>query len=399
MKGTFFVSFLVFASILWVIASCSTNSTPEPNIPSSNSTEVIPSSSSHPSSSSEAASSSSSIVASSSSSEVADSSSSEVADSSSSEVADSSSSEAASSSSKPANAACSATRTKTTIQYIPDGTSGLNKERHVLDLTLPSSSSGNGPFPLVIFLHGGGFTGGSKADVSSTASNSAPGKGYALASIGYRLSGQTGGTFPGSFNDILTAIRFLRANADKYCLDPDRFAVTGFSAGAYHAGMICVLSGYDNHDLDGWPTLYQGFSNKVQACVTYAALSDMAKLDEHEKQVGGSFAFGHGANSPESGFLGINTAVKDAPETPPPNASVRWKANPINYITTKTPPIYMLHGSSDNVVPWVQSDYMTNEINKVVSGRAEFVNVSGATHSGFSDKVNDVFNFLDKNLK
>jgi len=367
---------------------------------SSSSSVAAESSSSEQSSSSEKKSSSSVAASSSSkqqsSSSVAASSSSEKS-SSSKEQSSSSATVVASSSSRNQNQACSATRTKTTYKYIPDGTQGQDKERHVLDLTLPTS--GNGPFPLVIFLHGGGFSGGSKND-DPGASNQAPSNGYALASIGYRLSGAT--TFPGSFNDILTAIRYLRANADKYCLDPDRFAVTGFSAGAYHAGMVCVLSGYENHGLDGWSNLYQGESNKVQACATYAALTDMSKLEEHEK-ANPSVQYmmsNHGASSPESAFLGITgQAIKDLPETPPPNASIRWKANPVNYITANTPPIMMIHATNDNVVPWQQSELLVNKINEKVPGRAVFDKQSSGGHSGFGNRATQVFEFFNKNLK
>jgi acetyl esterase/lipase len=382
-----------------------TSSSSRANTSSSSVAAAVSSSSRATSSSSVATTnSSSSMAAAASSSSRATSSSSVATTTSSSSVAaaNSSSSVAAAASSSSTGGGdsktCSFARGQTKdIQYIPAGTSGLNTSKHKLHLTLPPTSKGNGPFPVVLFLHGGAFAGGSRDD-SPGASSKAPDNGYALVSIGYRLSGDAGGTFPGSFNDILTAIRFLKTNAETYCLDPDKFAVTGFSAGAYHAGMVCVLSGYPDHGLDGWNTLYQGVNSKVQACATYAALSDMALLEEHEKTAGGSFMIGHGADSPEAKFLGINTTLKSAPETPPPNASVRWKANPINYITANTPPILMLHGSSDNVVPWVQSEYMVGKINEKASGRATFSKESGG-HSGFDNQSAKVFTHLDKYLK
>jgi len=410
-----FVSFL-FVSMLLALSGCSTKGDPDDggpisssaisNISSSSAGEQNSSSSqtssSAISSSSRALSSSSRALSSSSrasSSSVASSSSRVV--SSSSRVA-SSSSVAASSSSRAGNATCSFARGQTKdIQYIPNGTSGLNTSKHKLNLTLPPTSKGNGPFPLVIFLHGGAFAGGDRTD-DPGASGKAPDNGYALVSIGYRLSGDAGGTFPGSFNDILTAIRFLRANAETYCLDPDRFAVTGFSAGAYHAGMVCVLSGYDNHGLDGWPTLYQGQSTKVQACATYAALTDMSKLSEHEKlNTGINYMIAdHGGSSPEAKFLGINAALNTLPETAPPNATVRWKANSLNYVTTKTPPIYMIHATNDNVVPWQQSEILVNKIKSVAGdSRATFDKQTTGGHSGFTGRATQVFDFFNQNLK
>ena len=409
------VSFLVFISILWFIVSCSSDSTKDEPGPSeqqnvssstdesrsSSSSIVAGSSSSVAGSSSSRARSSSSVAGSSSSragssSSVAGSSSSRAGSSSSITTGGSSSSVAASSSSAGGGSkTCSATRSKTTYQYIPDGTSGLNKERHVLDLTLPD---GNGPFPLVIFLHGGGFSGGSKND-SPGASGQAIKNGYALASIGYRLSGAT--KFPGSFNDILTAIRYLRANAEKYCLDPDKFVVTGFSAGAYHSGMVCVLSGYEGHDLDGWSDLYKGYSNKVQACATYAALTDMAYLVEDEKanpNITNWMVKDHGGSSPESVFLGTNQAIKDLPET---QGSLRWRANPLNYVTANTPPIYMIHATNDNVVPWQQSPRLVDKIKEVQkeNSKATFDKQTSGGHSGFDGRATQVFDFFKANLK
>jgi len=424
--------YLALISIIWVIANCSSDPAKDESVPGPGEQQGLSSSSDNRSSSSSevitSSSSSSYDVESSSSSEVADSSSSEAADSSSSEAATSSSSSvvaggsssssssvAGSSSSRASsssvttggtssagggNATCSFARGQTKdIKYIPDGTSGQHA-KHKLNLTLPKTDKGNGPFPLVIFLHGGAFAGGDMTD-DPGASGKAPDSGYALVSIGYRLSGDAGGTFPGSFNDILTAIRFLKTNSATYCLDPDRFAVTGFSAGAYHAGMVCVLSGYDDHGLDGWPTLYQGVNSKVQACATYAALSDMSKLSEHEKANPGiSYMIpDHGASSPEAKFLGINAALNTLPETAPPNATVRWKANSLNYVTTKTPPIWMIHATNDNVVPWQQSQILVNKINSVSPGRAKFDSLTTGGHSGFSNRAPEVFKFFRENLK
>jgi len=127
----------------------------------------------------------------------------------------------------------------------------------------------------------------------------------------------------------------------------------------------------------------------------------MSKLAEHEQQNPGIsyMVADHGGSSPEAGFLGINQAIKDLPETPPPQASIRWRANPINYITTNTPPLMMIHATNDNVVPWQQSELLVNEVNKKVSGRAVFDKQTTGSHSGFSNRETQVFEFLDKNLK
>ncbi|MBV9671788.1 MAG: alpha/beta hydrolase [Verrucomicrobia bacterium] len=155
-----------------------------------------------------------------------------------------------------------------------------------LDLYLPAKRSG--PAPVVIWIHGGGFTAGDKHSIPRRDFGPPPtprgpyrisqiqvpnvaalvAKGYAVASLNYRLGTSfMDGVRPGT-QDGKAAVRFLRANAINYALDPNRFAVWGNSAGGYIAAILGVTG--DQPTLFDDPTLGNaGVSSAVQACVVW----------------------------------------------------------------------------------------------------------------------------------
>jgi acetyl esterase/lipase len=285
------------------------------------------------------------------------------------------------------NKTCTLSKRSLTNERYASQTS--NNDR-VLDLTVPS---GNGPFPLIIFVHGGGFTSGNKSSLSSPFSaTNATNRGYAFASINHRLASNSQRGFPEGIEDILTAIRFLRAKADSLCLDPNRFAMTGFSAGGYHTGMVAVLSGA-THDFDNSALGYPGVSSAVQVAVSQSALTDFTKLDAQQQELGGRWTMSthYGSGSMLSQYLGITTTASNIPA----------KSNPLTYVSANTIPIMMQHGLSDNLVPWKQSELLVNEINKKASGRAILDTLKDQGHGNFSnsDLTSTVYNFLDRHLK
>ena len=442
------ISFLFF-SMLLALVTCSTNNPEQPggqqvvsssseNRPSSSSEEVIISSSSEieSSSSSEEADTSSSSEAAdtSSSSEIADSSSSAAVVSSSSRaassssVAVSSSSRAASSSSRAASSSSVAvvsssslvassssvaatssssqastpitTRSWTNVDYAPTASRRHARQRY--DIKLPSS--GNGPFPLLIYVHGGGFSGGDwqLAQNNNGLVQRANSNGYAVASVGYLLMGQSGWSggqraFPENVEDVLAAIRHLRANAGTYHIDPDKFAVSGFSAGAYMTAIVCALSNATNHGYDITSLGNAGVSHAVQGAASSAALTDFSLLETHEGINGGGM-LDHDA-SPEGAMLGGN--LKNDKDKEPMKTYLKMQ-NPLTHISANTPPIYMLHGTSDNLVPWQQSEIMVNKVNSFVANKAKFNKVSGRSHADFEDAnaatTVEILKFLDNAL-
>ena len=161
-----------------------------------------------------------------------------------------------------------------------------------LDLYLPAKVSG--PAPVVIWIHGGGFTVGDKSSMPRRDNSALPpppsgtngisqiqvpnvaalvAKGYAVVSLNYRLGTSfVNGALPAT-QDGKAAVRFLRANASKYGLDSNRFAVWGNSAGGYMAAILGVTG--DQPTLFDDPTLGNaGISSAVQACVVWFGAED-----------------------------------------------------------------------------------------------------------------------------
>jgi len=269
------------------------------------------------------------------------------------------------------------------------------------DLTLPDT--GNGPFPLIMFIFGGGFTGGTKT--VGTPFSSGPKKGYATAALEYRLASSSNKAFPGAVEDLLAAIRHLRANAVKYHLDPDKFVVTGFSAGGYMTGLINSISGSSSpahpfNETSG----NVGISSQVQAAVSCAALTDFTKLNSQQQELGGSWMLSNHYADGQS--LNLFFGMKIPTNGPTPNTPLDTafrNSNPLTYITQancKTlPPIMMVHGTSDNLVPWKQSELLVNKINEVCgNGKAELVKHSGGHADCPSANEKQIFDFIDSKL-
>jgi len=290
------------------------------------------------------------------------------------------------------------TRSWTNVDYAPTASRRHSRQRY--DIKLPTS--GNEPFPLLIYVHSGGFSGGDwqLAQNNNGLVSRANSNGYAVASVGYLLMGQSGWSggqraFPENVEDVLAAVRHLRANACTYHIDPDKFAVSGFSAGAYMTAIVCALSNATNHDYDITSLGNAGVSHAVQGAASSAALTDFSLLETHESANGGSM-LDHNA-TPEGAMLGGN--LTNNTETMRKYLTMQ---NPLTHITAATPPIYMLHGTSDNLVPWQQSEIMVNKVNSFVPNKAVFNKVSSRSHADFEGSsaasTIAILNFLDNAL-
>jgi len=243
----------------------------------------------------------------------------------------------------------------------------------VLDIWLPNEATG--PVPLVVFVHGGGFISGDKSmdrQIGNVAAVLAAG--YAVASVNYRLSGEA--RFPAAVQDVKAAVRFLRANATQYGLDPDRFAAWGASAGGHLAAMIGT-TGDQETALDDPSLGNDGVSNAVQAVVDISGPTDFLQLDAQfdsgaPAACNGQVAVYDSANSPASLFLGA------AIQTVPGRAAA---ANPITYIASAhTLPVFLIaHGDSDCVVPYQQSQILHKAL-RTAGARATLTLVPGAGH-------------------
>ena len=158
---------------------------------------------------------------------------------------------------------------------------------------------------------------------------------YIGASVGYRLSDEA--IWPAQLHDCKAAIRWLRANAKKYNLDPDRIGVTGTSAGGHLVAMLGT--GGDVLELEGELGDHLKVSSRVNCVVDQYGPTDLLTM-------GG---FHNNANSPESKLLG--GAVQD-------NKKAARNASPTSYVSKDDPPVLLIHGTNDPVVPFNQSELL-----------------------------------------
>ncbi len=212
------------------------------------------------------------------------------------------------------------------IAYVPHG-----HERHTLDIYIPPTK---GPYPLVIWIHGGAFRMGSKSDSVPLAMLN---RGYAIVAINYRLSQHA--IFPAQIEDCKSAVRWLRAHAGVYDFDNKRFIAWGESAGAHLAAMLGTCGHI--RELDVGTHLDQ--SSRVQAVIDFFGPTDFLQMDAQRIPDG---MIHDAADSPESQLIGGPIQQHEA--------AVK-KANPITHIDGFAAPFLVIHGDADPLVPHGQS--------------------------------------------
>ena len=225
-----------------------------------------------------------------------------------------------------------------------------------LDLYLPARSN---PAPLVIWIHGGGFKSGDKNMEGPTIqpTMSLLGAGYAVASLNYRLSGEA--KYPAAVQDVKAAVRWLRANATQYRLNPDRFVAWGDSAGGYLVAVLGV-TGDQQTLFDDDALGNAGVSSAVQAVVDWFGQTDFLTIDAQYQKEGvcGTTALTYDpADSIASVWFGA--AIQTIPDRV--NA-----ASPLRYIATAKviPPFAIAHGDADCAVPVDQSRELNDALTK-----------------------------------
>jgi acetyl esterase/lipase len=269
------------------------------------------------------------------------------------------------------------------VPYAP--LSGAQK----MDIYLPVA--GKGPFPVVMFVHGGAFLLGDKALNELEDATDVLDKGYAFVSINYRLS--TKAHFPAQINDVKGAIRFLRANASKYDIDASRIASWGASAG----GMLCALVGTTG-DMAEFKDPAMGNldqSDKVQVVVDWYAPINCLAIDRQFEEAGIKADKHSAPDSPESLLMGKQiTLIPD----------LVAKTNAENYISAGCPPFLIQHGKTDNRVPVAQSIEFAEKLRAIIGKeKVELDLFEGAGHLDpvFPGAANlkRVLDFIEKYLK
>lgn len=256
----------------------------------------------------------------------------------------------------------------------------------MMDIYLPE---GEGPFPVVVLIHGGAFKMGDKRMETQNA-EALVSKGYAAASINYRLSGEA--KYPAQIEDCKAAVRFLRANAKKYHLNPGKIGSWGSSAGGNLSAMLGTSAGVA--ELEGASLGNAGVSSKVIASVDWFGPINFCTMDGEAAALGFTGRT-NGESSPESQLIG--KTVQSAPE-------LVAKANPTTYITADDAAFFIQVGSMDRNIPYTQSRNFYEVVKKVLGNeKVSFELLEGAGHGGpqFSESSNieKVIVFFDKYLK
>jgi len=249
----------------------------------------------------------------------------------------------------------------------------------LLDLYRPKQPSA--PLPVVLWVHGGGWRGGSKDSPRRTLPLVA--RGYAVASVGYRLSGEA--IFPAAVEDCQAAVRWVRANAEKYGLDPNRVGAWGSSAGGHLVAMLGTCSDVETFVTDA----HRDQSGRVQAVCDWFGPTDFLRMNDFAGSIDHD-----AAGSPESLFLG--GPIQE-------NKQLAAKANPITYVSKNDPPFLIMHGDNDRSVPYNQSELLAAALAKA-GVEATLYRVQGGGHGfgGATDTPEQLFEmvarFFDKHL-
>lgn len=248
----------------------------------------------------------------------------------------------------------------------------------LLDLYLPEKSGGK--LPLIIWIHGGGWHAGAKENCFA-ADNGFVQKGFAVASVEYRFSDVA--IFPAQIEDCKSAVRWLRDNADKYNLDPERFGAWGSSAGGHLVALLGTTG--DIKDFDKGDHLE--FSSAVQAVCDYYGPVDFQTFvttPGYEKHAG--------PESAETELIG-GTVME--------NQEKARKASATTYVSKEDAPFLIIHGDKDPTVPVGQS-VMFYDALKQAGVQADYHCIKGAKHGGpeftSPEIISKINNFFKKHL-
>jgi acetyl esterase/lipase len=240
---------------------------------------------------------------------------------------------------------------------------------HLLDVYLPAGI--DGPVPLIIWSGGTAWMSDYANSTTSGVARIFNPHGYAVAGVNIRSSSQA--TFPAQLSDIKAAIRFLRANAGRFHLDPQRFGIAGDSSGGWEAVMAAVTG--NESGLEG-DVGVRGPSSGVQAAAAFYAPSDFLQIDQY---LPGCRPFDPptlvgicegSTGSPVALLLGC------LPQSCPDAVAA---ANPITYVDREDPPLLLLHGQQDVAIPWQQSLLLLQAVQRA-SGQADLVLLPRGEH-------------------
>lgn len=255
-----------------------------------------------------------------------------------------------------------------------------NPDDQHLQLNMARPKDGAGPFPAVICIHGGGFRAGTRESFNGLCLQLAE-RGYVAVTVSYRLAPKY--QFPAAVYDVKAAVRWMRANAEKYQIDPDRIGTTGGSAGGHLAQFLGVTSGVSKFEGDGGNAEY---SSSVKCVVNFYGPSDFTK----------SYDASVDAKDVLPLFLGGNLEQE---------RHRHIESSPLYWVTPEAAPTLFVHGTKDAYVAHEQAEWIVERM-KAADVEATLMTIEDGDH-GFRTSSPDVkekienarFEFFEKHLK
>ncbi len=260
------------------------------------------------------------------------------------------------------------------VKYEKDVEYGVGEDV-ILHLDIARPVEAGPPRPCVVIIHGGGWRGGNKSDGTQLVLQLAQ-RGYVAATVQYRFCPTH--RFPAQVEDVKCAVRFLRAHAKEYNIDPERIAAAGFSAGAHLSMMLGTLDKEDGLEGTGGNPEH---SSKVQAVVAYFGPTDFSQ------------DFPAISQGLVNDFLGFTSEE---------NPDVFKQASPITYVDKNDAPILIFQGTKDRLVPASQATLMAEAMTKAgLNGRVELLLNADHGWGGaeLERTIQASYTFLDEQLK
>lgn len=258
-----------------------------------------------------------------------------------------------------------------------EGIEYTNPDDQHLQLNLARPKAGEGPFPAVICIHGGGFRAGKRDGYDGLCIRLAE-RGFVAATISYRLAPRY--QFPAAVHDTKAAVRWMRANCQKYHVDPNRIGVTGGSAGGHLAQFLGVTANVPQFEGTGGNP---DQSSSVTCVVNVYGPSDFTK----------SYGKSVDAHEVLPLWFGGNLETKRA---------VHIQGSPLYWVTPNAAPTLCIHGTEDKYVAHEQAVWLVDRL-KAATVEADLLTLEGAGH-GFkgadAEKAEKaLFEYFDKMLK
>jgi len=276
----------------------------------------------------------------------------------------------------------------------PQLPAGVQSESDVVYATLPNTPYGKrelhldlfspekpGKYPVLLLIHGGGWRSGNKSMDIPLAQQIAA-KDYVTAAVEHRLSPEA--LYPAAVYDVKAAVRFLRVNAAKYNIDPDKMAIMGSSAGGQLAALIGTTANVKKFEGDEGNN---EVSAKVQAIINMDGILDFTDPNESAKDTD--------PTRRSAGAFWFGVTFKEAPE--------KWiEASPIQYVEKNTPPVLFInsalprfHAGRDSAIFILNKHHIYCEVHTIPNTPHPF----WLFHPWFEPTVGYIVDFLDKVLK